>query len=80
LITANPKSSFAAGTAILVPAGPHVYIIKAGDTLETVASRYLITTDVLLNANPAVANIGFLFVGQKITIPTQFGAPPIPFP
>ncbi|MBI3242218.1 MAG: LysM peptidoglycan-binding domain-containing protein [Chloroflexi bacterium] len=80
LILANPKSSFAAGATILVPAGPHVYIVKAGDTLETVASRYLVTTDALLNANPAIANIGFLFVGQKITIPTQFGAVPIPFP
>lgn len=80
LILANPKASFAAGATILVPAGPHVYIVKEGDTLEIIASRYVVTTDTIIRANPAINTLGFIFVGQKIVIPTRIDATPIPFP
>lgn len=80
LILANPKASFAAGATILVPAGPHVYIVKEGDTLEIIASRYVVTTDLIIRTNPAINTLGFIFVGQKIVIPTRIDAAPIPLP
>ncbi len=80
LILANPKASFAAGATILVPAGPHVYVVKEGDTVEIIASRYVVTTDLIIRANPAINTLGFIFVGQKIVIPTRIDATPIPFP
>ena len=80
LILANPKASFAAGSTILVPAGPHVYVVKEGDTVEIIASRYVVTTDTIIRANPAINTLGFIFVGQKIAIPTRIDAVPIPFP
>jgi LysM repeat protein len=80
LILANPKSAFTAGTTILVPAGPHVYVVKEGDTLEAIASRYVVTTDTIIRANPSINTLGFIFVGQKIVIPTRIDATPIPFP
>ncbi len=80
LIIANPKLSFAAGTTVLVPAGPHLYIVKEGDSVEVIASRYVVTTDFILKANPSIKTLGFLFVGQKIVIPTRYDAVPIPVP
>jgi murein DD-endopeptidase MepM/ murein hydrolase activator NlpD len=48
-------------------AGP-VYVIQPGDTLSYIASRFNVTLDELLAANPAV-DPNFLSQGQQIIIP-----------
>src|SRR5512133_1937326 len=47
--------------------GP-VYIVQAGDTLSFIASRFNITIDDLLTANPSL-NPNVLSEGQEIVIP-----------
>ena len=79
LITANPKASFAAGTTILIPAGPHVYIAQPGDTLAIIGAKYLVNINFLLNANPSVLSPDSLFAGQRVFIPLRINAAPVPF-
>lgn len=79
LIAANPKASFAPGTSILVPAGPHVYIAQPGDTLSIVAAKYLVSVNFLLAANPSIPNPELVFAGQRIFIPLRYDAAPVPF-
>jgi peptidoglycan DL-endopeptidase LytF len=78
LTKANPGANFAAGSTILVPAGPHLYTVKAGDTLSGIAAKYGTTVDVLLGAN-SIPNPNTLPVGQQLVIPTQFNRQPLPF-
>jgi LysM repeat protein len=79
LIAGNPKANFAAGTTVLIPAGPHLYIIKAGENMLTVAAKYLVTVDFLLKANPSVATVDTVFAGQRIFIPLRINAVAVPF-
>jgi LysM repeat protein len=78
LVRANPGASFAAGTTILVPAGPHVYTVKEGDELKTIAPKYGVTVEFLLTGNN-LPNPDRIFVGQLIFIPIRYDAEPIPF-
>jgi len=78
LITANPRASFAAGTTILIPAGPHIYFVQANDTLASIAAKYLVTESFLVKYNPALVN-GVVFTGQRIFIPVRYDAAPVPF-
>lgn len=45
------------------------YVIKAGDTFYSIARRFNVSVDALLNANPGV-NPDLLRVGQQICVPT----------
>lgn len=47
--------------------GP-VYIVQSGDTLSFIASRFNVTVDDLMTANPTI-NPNFLAEGQEIVIP-----------
>ena len=78
LMRANPGASFAAGTTILVPAGPRVYTVKEGDELQTIAPKYGVTVEFLLTGNN-LPNPDRIFVGQLIFIPIRYDAEPIPF-
>jgi len=78
LTRANPGTLFIAGKTILVPAGPHVYVVKAGDELRFIAARYGVTVDFILRAN-SLPNPDLLFIGQELFIPTQVNAQPVPF-
>lgn len=55
---------------------PQVYVIKAGDTLSTVAAEHGITLQELLDANPTIENPDLIAIGDEIIIPT---APPEEF-
>jgi LysM repeat protein len=79
LIVHNPLASFAPGTTILIPAGPHVYIAQPGDTLATVAAKYLVSINFLLTANPGILSPDLLFAGQRVFIPVRINASPVPF-
>ena len=50
-----------------------VYIVKAGDTLSKIATRFDVTVDEILAANPQIKNANQIAVGDEIVIP-----PPAP--
>jgi len=66
----------AAGQVILVPAGPHIHIVRAGETLSGVAAAFCTTTDVLTQAN-LLSGPG-VFTGQVLNIPIHYNARPCP--
>jgi LysM repeat protein len=75
LTSHNPGATFAAGTTILVPAGPHVYVVKQGDDLKGVAAKYGVTVEFLLATNN-LPNPDRIFPGQEIFIDIQYNATP----
>jgi LysM repeat protein len=74
----NPDATFAVGTTILVPAGPHLYIVKLGDDLRAVAAKYGTTVEFLLTGNN-LPNPDRIFPGQELFIPIQYNATPQPY-
>jgi len=78
LATANPGATFAVGSTIVVPAGPHLYTVKQGDTLNKIAVKYGTTTDFLLTGNQ-LPDPNAIFLGQLIFIPLQLDKAPLPF-
>jgi LysM repeat protein len=57
------------------PGGTNVYVVKAGDTLQTIASRYGTTWYAIAAANGLV-NANFIYAGQRLIIPTGGYTPP----
>jgi LysM repeat protein len=51
------------------PASSGAYIVQWGDTLAIIASRYGITVNDLLAANPTIWNASYIYAGQAISIP-----------
>jgi LysM repeat protein len=78
LTAGNPGASFAAGTTILVPAGPHLYTVRQGDSLGIIANRYATTTDFLLTGNKLPDPVT-IFPGQLIFVPLQIDKIPVAF-
>ncbi len=88
LIAANPNvnpNALCVGQIICIPMpyppcpGGTYYTVKAGDTFYSIARRYNISLDALLNANPNV-NPDALYIGQVICIPGSTPPPPPPRP
>jgi LysM repeat protein len=67
-------------TAPSVPSGS-IHVVQRGDTLSAIALRYGTTVAALMAAN-RLANPNFIYVGQRLTIPsgvaTPTPAPPTP--
>jgi LysM repeat protein len=78
LVGANPGMSLGAGVTLLVPAGPHLYPIKAGDTLPGIAALYNTTEANLANFSN-VPNPDRIYAGQQIFIPVIYNSKPMPF-
>jgi spore coat assembly protein SafA len=51
------------------------YVVKRGDTLGSIASRFGVSVNDILRANPQITNPNVISVGQVIRIPRR-GAPP----
>lgn len=68
-----PVEDAQTGGGASTPATPSTYIVKAGDTLEAIATRFGIELMALLKANPAL-----LQPGTALTIPPKPGATPTP--
>jgi LysM repeat protein len=49
---------------------PRVYVVRSGDTLSTIADRFNLTVDEILEANPDITNPNEIAVGDRIVIPT----------
>ncbi|HHY83020.1 MAG TPA: LysM peptidoglycan-binding domain-containing protein [Clostridiales bacterium] len=58
------------------PAGTDPYVIKAGDTIFSLAARFNTTVEAILAANPGI-DPNRLMIGQQICIPRP-GVPPCP--
>lgn len=63
--TSNPAQS--GGT-------PEVYVVQAGDSLLGIALKFGLTMDALMQANN-LTNPDFVFVGQRLAIPSTGGSP-----
>jgi LysM repeat protein len=59
-------------------AGPITYIVQEGDSLYSIAEEFEIELDLLIVANPAVEDAGFIFVGQELVIPAPDTELPTP--
>ena len=51
------------------------YTVAAGDTLETIATRFNSTLDAILKLNPTLENANDIRVGDKIKIPVNIATP-----
>lgn len=49
--------------------GVNQYIVQSGDTLSSIASRYVTTLDVLIRMNPQITNPNWIYVNQVIYVP-----------
>lgn len=59
------------------PPGFRRYVVRRGDTLNTIAARFGTTVNAILAANPQIRNPNLIFPGQVIRIPTG-AVPPTP--
>jgi LysM repeat protein len=57
------------------PAGPTVYVVRAGDTLQRIAARFGTTWQAIAAANN-LTNPNRILVGQRLVIPTGSTSPP----
>jgi hypothetical protein len=77
--SASPPAATASAEITPQPAPTaQVYVIKQKDTLSKVATRFGITLDELLAANPDIKNPDKISIGQQIIIPlpVEDGAAP----
>ncbi|NLL05877.1 MAG: SafA/ExsA family spore coat assembly protein [Clostridiaceae bacterium] len=56
--------------SISVFAQPQTYIVKSGDTMWKIASKYQVGTSEIIAANPQIKNPSLIYPGQKLTIPS----------
>lgn len=61
-------SNLAPGTTITRTVKVTLYVVKSGDSLDTIAVRFRTTTAAIMAAN-SLANPDRIFVGQQLTIP-----------
>lgn len=80
----NPNRIYV-GQRLVIPAksttpAPNVYVIKAGDTLYSIARIYKTTAWAIAQAN-GIYNMNHIYVGQRLIIPGVAPAPtPMPTP
>ena len=54
------------------------YVVQYGDTFAGIAARFGLTVNQLLNANPFIWNINFIYAGQTLNIPAPGTYPSMP--
>jgi LysM repeat protein len=74
-VTAEPTAE---ATEEPATTGPQQYVVKAGDTLYSIASRYGLSVPTLARANN-ITNPALIYVGRVLTIPGS-GTVPSPQP
>ncbi len=72
-VNASPTSAVGHATAIIGSFTPTAaliaYVIQEGDSFASIAARYNVSIADLRAANPNIADIDYIFVGQKLFIP-----------
>jgi LysM repeat protein/Tol biopolymer transport system component len=85
LLAANPQivnpNVIVVGQRITIPdtppsPAPDLYIVQRGDTLFTIAQRFGVSLERLIAANPQIADVNRINVGQRISIPSVSPPPP----
>ena len=70
------------GTILGTDGGYFIYIVARGDTLKGLATRFGVTVDSLLAANPNITNANVIYEGQRLTVyvtaPPPTNPPPPP--
>ena len=70
------------GTILGTDGGYFIYIVARGDTLKGLATRFGVTLDSLLAANPNITNANVIYEGQRLTVyvtaPPPTNPPPPP--
>lgn len=66
-VTSPAGAQFDAGSSF-------THVVRSGDTLARIASRYGLTLSALLRANTQIYNPNRIFAGQRITIPGSGGS------
>lgn len=69
-----------AGATILVPAGPHRYVVQRNDSIQSIAAMFGATVNTLLKYNTHLGSGASLFPGQNVFVPIVFNAPMQPIP
>lgn len=78
IVSANPGVTYTVGTELLIPAGPRLVTVRAGDELRFIAARYGVTVEFLLQGN-SLPNPDRIYPGQQIFIPIQYDRAPLAF-
>lgn len=60
------------------PSSGSSYAVQRGDTLRKLATRWGVTVNDILAANPQIANPSLIYVGQVINVPGSSGTPATP--
>jgi LysM repeat protein len=69
--TASPLPTATLGGPSPTPlASPHVYIVRRGDTMSSIAEAFGVTLADLIAANPQIEDPSLIYAGNVITIPT----------
>lgn len=77
LLSANGLSKNAAltvGQKLLIPAGPHRYVVQKGDTIHSIAAMFSTTANNLLKYNTHLGNGGSIYPGNNVYVPIQYDA------
>jgi LysM repeat protein len=64
------------GAILGTDGGYFVYIVARGDTLRSLASRFGMTVDALLAANPDITNANVIYEGQRLKVYSGPVTPP----
>jgi len=72
--SAKPSASLGAATAApaaTVKPGPtaQTYVVKKGDTMSKIASKFAVTVEAIMAVNPTITNPNKITLGQEIIIP-----------
>ncbi len=59
------------------PGGGTVYVVRYGDTLSSIAWRFGVSVQAIMNAN-GITNPNLIYVGQRLVIPASSYYPPPP--
>ena len=72
-----PTSDANAATLVSVPSDAYVHVIESGESLYTIARRYNVTAQAIIQAN-GFSSPDKIFVGQKVVIPGRSAKPGSP--
>lgn len=68
---ASPSGASASGATGTTSADGSTYTVASGDTLASIANRFNISLDDLLEANPSIDNQDVISIGQVLNIPSS---------
>jgi LysM repeat protein len=81
--TATPTATSSAPTATpvptLAPGQTIIYVVRSGDTLYSIARRFGVSMQTLVQLN-AISNPSYIWAGQKLIIPRGAYVTPVPGP